>query len=614
MSIGDRHLQHAETMKTGLQQRLERWQPLPKLVSHIPESEVARRWLVSIAWRLGQTRWAANENEFAEGQYVHEDELRADVTQLAACLHEDVHEMLLKYEVQPWLDRIDVFGLHLARLDIRQDADVIREVTDEILRTGGLDPRPEALDEASYLKVIAANWEPKLQPDEAQLSQPARELANLIRWLSDTIWRFGAQGLGGFVISMTRHAADVMRTLWLWQQFGRPRTQLPIMPLFETVADLRQAADVMTQLWKIPAYHQHLQHWQQRQTIMLGYSDGTKDGGYLSASWALFHAQTTLQDAAARAGVALTFFHGRGGALGRGGGPAARSILSLPAKTFHGRLRLTEQGEVLAERYDDPQLAYRHLEQVIWASMLATVEPGDTVQHRWIEIMEGLAERSREVYRQLIDDPDFLEFFGRTTPIDAIEQLPIGSRPSRRSNSRGLKDLRAIPWVFSWTQCRWLVPAWYGMGRAINELRERSPQDAEVLVEMYQQWHYFQATVDNAALALVKADLPIGTLYGELAEPHQRHLVQQIRGEYEAARTAVNFVTGQPELLSSMAWLRDSIHVRNFYIDPLNVIQVELLRRLDAGEAAGDPEDVDSLSHLLRLSVNGIASGMRTTG
>jgi phosphoenolpyruvate carboxylase len=363
----------------------------------------------------------------------------------------------------------------------------------------------------------------------------------------------------------------------------------------------------------IPAYREHLRKQNDLQTIMLGYSDSTKDGGYLTACWSLYQAQQSLVKVAAQHGVKLTFFHGRGGSLGRGGGPTARSIMSLPPGSFRGSMRLTEQGEVLADRYDDPAIAHRHLEQVIWSSLLAAGNPAHPPSDEWLATMERISANSFMQYRELLEQPRFVEFFRCVTPISDIEQLPIGSRPSRRVPGGGLSDLRAIPWVFSWTQSRCLLPAWYGMGAAMKPLLDAPLQHA-VLKSMYREWPFFRAVVDNAELALAKSDMEIASHYAALAgdQPALKPIADMLAKEFELACNVVLKLTGRSELLDGTPWLKESIRVRNRFIDPLNLTQVELLRR--SRQAQLSNQQAEELRHLTRLTINGIAAGMRTSG
>jgi phosphoenolpyruvate carboxylase len=312
----------------------------------------------------------------------------------------------------------------------------------------------------------------------------------------------------------------------------------------------------------------------------------------------------------------VRFFHGRGGSLGRGGGPAARSILSLPPESLGPGLRMTEQGEVLADRYDDPLIAYRHLEQILCATVTAAVLSPAPPPESWMQTMEELARRAMAAYRSLVEDPGFLAYFELATPIRQIEALPIASRPAHRSGRRSLADLRAIPWVFAWTQNRCLLPAWFGLGSALASFAAENAAGGDLLRTMYRSWTFFAATLDNAALALAKTDLPVARAYAELVpETGARTRIQAaIEEEFARSRAAVLAVTGERELLDKVPWLQESIRLRNPNTDPLNFIQVEWIRRLRASEAAGDNDAAARAVTLLRLTIEGVAAGMRGTG
>jgi phosphoenolpyruvate carboxylase len=323
-----------------------------------------------------------------------------------------------------------------------------------------------------------------------------------------------------------------------------------------------------------------------------------------------------LQAVAEQHQVKLTFFHGRGGSLGRGGGPAARGILSLPPEALDGSLRLTEQGEVLAERYDDVQIAYRHLEQVTWATLVASSLPAPSIKPAWLSMIEELAQRSYRAYRELVEQPGFIQFFGDATPIEEIENLPIGSRPSRRRGERTLNDLRAIPWVFAWTQNRCMIPAWYGLGTALVEVKYRDRGSWKTVCEMYRAWPFMEATIDNAVLAVAKADMTIAHHYAELSEDNdvRQRCWSLIAAERDRTRQALLDIVGGHELLSTTPWFFSSIEVRNPYIDPLNLIQVEFLKRRRLIQTDASETEREQLRDMLRLTVQGIAAGMRTTG
>ena len=436
----------------------------------------------------------------------------------------------------------------------------------------------------------------------------------------------GPERLGGHVISMTHEPSDLLAVLWFWRwawkatpgDDSRPLVYLPIIPLFETIEDLRRGPEVLDALLKVPAYHEYLQTSPLReptQVVMVGYSDSTKDGGYLAACWGLFRVQSRLAEVACQQGLKLVIFHGRGGALGRGGGPAARAILSLPPNSVDCSLRMTEQGEVLAERYDDPQIARRHLEQVTWATMLVSAEPQPEVQPTWIEMLDRMSVSSFKFYRQLVEHPGFLAYFDLATPISEIERLPIGSRPSRRRERRSLSDLRAIPWTFAWTQSRQFLPAWYGLGTAL--LAEASDAGGwKLLQDLYGTWPLFQAVVDNAVLALAKADMGIAQRYAELTPPDSdaRAVWTLIEQEFQRTQSATLMITQEPVLLANTPWLQRSIQERNPSVDPLNLIQIELIRRMRAAIDQNDEETATRLSELARFTIQGVASGLRTTG
>ena len=349
---------------------------------------------------------------------------------------------------------------------------------------------------------------------------------------------------------------------------------------------------------------------------MIGYSDSTKDGGYLAACWALYKAQSVLSRVAQERGVRLVFFHGRGGSLGRGGGPAARSILALPPESLGGALRMTEQGEVLADRYDDPQIAGRHLEQVIWATLTASAQPLSRRGMSGARPCRRSRERRSARTGLSSNSRGFLTFFEQATPIVEIESLPIASRPAHRHGVRTLADLRAIPWVFAWTQNRCMIPAWYGIGTAFQRFAASRAGGWALLHEMYEGWPFFRATLDNAVLALAKSDLAIGRMYADLVEDQEvrERIWGLIAGEFERSRDAVLRTNGQTDLLSELPWLKQSIRVRNPNTDPLNLVQVQWLRRLRDAERRGDTARQAECRELLRLTIEGVAAGMRTTG
>jgi phosphoenolpyruvate carboxylase len=628
-----------ESLCSAIASAQSRWPETRELVELITPSEPHRRWLKILEFRLLQTLAASGPGVGTTSSksrgpvYRTERELEADVELLADAISAHRGERIVRRYLEDWLSQIRTFGLHFAALDVRQDSRVHAEVLTELFRRGGITENYTDLDETARqaalekaFEQLATSW--NSFGDPTSYTGITRETLTLYFVLARAYWSRGPAPLGGVIVSMTHQPSDLLAVLWFWcwawllehpqeaNDFSAAVPYLPIIPLFETVADLRNGADVLESLLVSPRYAGYLaKSPKPEQIVMVGYSDSTKDGGYLSAGWGLHRAQEKLVEVTQRNHVRLVVFHGRGGALGRGGGPAARAIRSLPAKSVGGALRMTEQGEVLAERYDDPQIAHRHLEQVTWATMLVTRDTAYEPPNLWRETMEKLTDRSYLHYRELVELPGFLAYFGQATPISEIEHLPIGSRPARRRERRALSDLRAIPWTFAWTQSRQLIPAWYGLGTAVYWFIQEGGGDWSTLSKMYDDWQLFRALIDNADLALAKADMSIARRYADLAMDQEAgELVwQAIAGEFQLSRAAVLMIMRQPELLGGIPWLQRSIAERNPYVDPLNLIQIELIRRLtklgDKAEIEGQP-----LREMLRQTIQGIAAGLRSTG
>jgi len=621
----------AAPASTRLQQKIDaaigKWPAVAPLVEKFAAHEAYRRWIRLIEWRLKQSRVTDLDSPTQPGDYLDGREFETDIELLCDCLHADHGGLAFENEVRRWHDLVRVFGLHLTRLDIRQDARRYQEIMSDVLAAAGIVADFAGLNEVERTKVLNESMGRKVSLPIEKLAPLTQDTLQLYRVLQQAMTRFGPNCIGGNVISLTRAASDILTVLWLWHWAQNEATtrsvhDLRIVPLFEKIGDLKRAPETMAAMLDQPSYAEHLAKQGNRQIVMVGYSDSTKDGGYLAACWGLYQAQSALHQTAEQRGVNLTFFHGRGGSLGRGGGPAARGILSLPSDSLDGTLRLTEQGEVLAERYDDVQIAYRHLEQVTWATLTASTVRRTEAKQEWIDLMDSLSTRSLAAYRDLVDQPGFMQYFTQTTPIDEIENLPIGSRPSRRRGERSLDDLRAIPWVFSWTQNRCMIPAWYGLGTALAEVKYADRKAWQTVCEMYRQWPFFQATIDNASLALAKADMYVAQNYAELAESEEvrKQIWLRIASERDRSRQVILDVVGVQELLATTPWFQSSIDVRNPYIDPLNLIQIEFMRRRRAqpttenAATAGTAIDADPLRDLLRLTVQGIAAGMRTTG
>jgi phosphoenolpyruvate carboxylase len=388
---------------------------------------------------------------------------------------------------------------------------------------------------------------------------------------------------------------------------------IPIAPLFESLSSLSGAEGIMRQLLDSPSYRRALSSWNDEQEVMIGYSDSNKEIGYLASTWALFEAQTRLTELFASRGIHGTFFHGRGGSIGRGGGPTNAAILAQPQGTIQGRIKLTEQGEVVSARYSLPEIAHREFELVVGAVLVASFgglggSPPSSID-QYHDVMRQLADGSREAYRSLVyGDPEFVAFFQQATPIREIAELKLGSRPARRTASERIEDLRAIPWVFSWTQARMVLPGWYGLGTALEKARETF--GLEVLRCMVREWPFFATTIGNAEMALSKADMAIAERYVALVEPDtlRNRIWADIRAEFARTEAIILEITEQQYLLENDPVLARSIERRNPYVDPLSFLQLELIQRLRG------TDEQDSLIRPVLLTINGIAGALKNTG
>lgn len=605
LSISDKHHPVGSKVRSIIDEALKKWPELSDSVNEISVHETYRRALRVIRHRLlaaAKTDPIDGANDLA---YRDAASLSADLQTIADSFRENGHDELADGALQGWQDRVAVFGLHFARLDIREDSRQLHSAIAEVL--GKIDPDTDynALDEQARQQLLssAVTGDPttiKL----AELTEPTRNTVELFVLLEQAAEHLGTDALGALIISMTHDPSDVLAMGWLGRfaaklrGYEQPQAMLPIAPLFETIDDLANADKTLDDLLSSEPYMAHVKATGGRQMCMVGYSDSCKDGGYLASNFGLFDAQTRLAETAKQHGIGLVLFHGRGGALGRGGGPAARGVLSLPPEAVGYKVRITEQGEVLSERYDDPEVAFRHVEQVAWATLLVSAEQTDAIDPAWADTLGQASEASTACYRTLRDDPAFLAYFDKATPINTIETLPIGSRPSRRRGARELKDLRAIPYTFAWTQNRHLLTGWYGLGTGLSGI------DLETRRAMYAGWPMFRGMIHNAELALAKCDMQIAKHYAELVDDGESmRLFETICAEYDRTRELVLETAQRDDLLSGIGWLQRSVRVRNPYVDPLNLIQVELIRR-----------GVDPQGDLLRQSVQAIAAGLRNTG
>jgi phosphoenolpyruvate carboxylase len=504
------------------------------------------------------------------------------------------------------------FGLHTARLDLREDSGQVMYALVETMRGLGLHPSVTEAGQGIDTRLLIDLLEkpaPKLSATPGITGETAETWA-LFHLVARVKAIYGPDLLGPFIVSMTRSPADILGVLLLAQWSGCA-AGMGIVPLFETLDDLEAAPGVLEELFSLPVYQQHLASCGNEQMVMIGYSDSNKDGGYLAANWSLYQAQENIAKVCQRAGVRLTLFHGRGGTVARGGGPANRAILAQPPGTIGGRFRVTEQGETIAGRYSNPILARRHLEQIISATLLSSFPEEAYLPDAWRQMMNQISQAARDAYRSLVyETPGFMDFWYAATPIEEITRLYIGSRPPARGGGSGIRKIRAIPWVFSWMQSRFNLPGWYGLGYALTE----SGSFGE-LREMYQRWPFFRTLLDNAEMSLLKADLDIAGIYAELVpdESLRAAIFERIREEYRLSMQAILKISGHAELMDSDPVIQRSVRLRNPYVDPLNYIQVEMLRRLRQLEDAEGAE-AQAYRDVIVLTINGIAAGLRNTG
>ncbi|NDJ33469.1 MAG: phosphoenolpyruvate carboxylase, partial [Chloroflexi bacterium] len=514
------------------------------------------------------------------------------------------------------IDKVTLFGLHLLPLEVRADARQIEAALAEIFARYGITDAYAALPEDEKQSVLLAELASQrpLFPAQPDFSDETNALIAIWQMIAEAHARYGPAVIDSTIASMSQHASDVLALLLLAQEVGI-ESHVDIVPLFETIDDLRRAPEVMRRVFSLAPYRAYLDLHGSCQQIMIGYSDSGKDGGSLASRWGLYAAQQTLAEACAEEGVLLELFHGRGGSIGRGGGPTNRAILAQPAAAVRGRIRITEQGEVIAYRYANPHIARRHLNQVIHAAMLATARPADTTERpEWRSALDQMAEAARLAYRDLVYETEgFIDYWMQATPLDELARMPIGSRPAKR-RAGGFAAIRAIPWVFSWTQSRAILPSWYGFGSGVAAYTDHDPDALVLLRTMYAQWPFFRAMIDDVQLDLAKADMAIAAMYaGLVGDAALRSAIfERIRAEHAISVAWVSRIIGQAELLDRSPVIKRSIERRNPYVDPLNYVQVELLRRLRV--CAPDDPQREALTGAVLAAVNGIAAGMKTTG
>lgn len=592
-------------------------QPLPSHVAFLASRYQDEPFRLALSLLASDLQFASQEAMTAQLLTDQPHQARAQLEALVTpvrIISQHLPEKIKINTIDPLEKQLNIFGLHAARLDIREDAARINAVVGEILRALGLTPDfAESCDE-DRIKLLTEllDHPPANLADRPGVTAESAETWSVFKLIRRAQEVYGEDLFGAFVISMAKCPADVLSVLLLSKWVGC--ADLRIAPLYETVNDLRNAPAVLRELFEHDAYRQHLKANDDHQMVMIGYSDSNKDAGYLSANWNLYQAQHEIAKVCREYGIKLTLFHGRGGTVARGGGPANRAILAQPPGTINGRFRLTEQGETIASRYSNPDLAFQHLEQVVSAIISASLPEEEDVHlpPAWQQALDRMSEAAQQVYQGLVyQTPGFMDFWQQVTPIGEITQLRIGSRPAaRQPGMRQVTKIRAIPWVFSWMQSRFNLPGWFGLGSGLE-----AASSLAVLKDMYASWPFFRAILDNAEMSLQKADLEIARLYLTLADDQNAaadfyHVIQT---EYERTKESILAINGNANLLGSEPDLQHSIQLRNPYIDPLNFLQVETLHRLRALDDSTSPQ-AEELQNIIVLTINGIASGLRNTG
>ena len=520
---------------------------------------------------------------------------------------------------------VETFGFHLQALDMRQNSETHEEVVAELLSWAGVHPDYRSLDEDERVRVLSQELttrRPLIGP-HAELSELATKELGIVKAAKEAIDHLGPDTIQNYIISMCQSVSDMLEAALLLKEAGifdpgadgsSPTSTVGVVPLFETIEDLQHGAATLLATLDVPIYRALVAGRGMNQEVMLGYSDSNKDGGYLAANWALYRAELDLLEASRKTGIRLRLFHGRGGTVGRGGGPSYDAILAQPPGVVQGSLRLTEQGEIIAAKYAEPSLARRNLESLVAGTLESTLLDveglGDGAEAAY-EVLDDLAAKARAAYGRLVhEEPGFVEYFRTSTPVAEVGELNIGSRPASRKPTNSVYDLRAIPWVMSWSQCRVMLPGWYGTGSAFEEWVDGDDAKLEVLTDLYRKWPFFQTVLSNLAQVMAKSDLGIAARYAELVPDAElrAHIFGMI--EVEHARTVQMYlkITGHSRLLEDNPSLERSVHNRFPYLEPLNQMQVEMLRRYRSGD-----ED-ERVKRGILLTMNGLATALRNSG
>ncbi|VMB57464.1 phosphoenolpyruvate carboxylase [Streptococcus pneumoniae] len=583
------------------------------------EKELYRRALFDIQSKIQATKTYLIEDEEVGTRYETANDFYKDLIAIRDSLLENKGESLISGDFVELLQAVEIFGFYLASIDMRQDSSVYEACVAELLKSAGIHSRYSELSEEEKCDLLLKELEedPRiLSATHAEKSELlAKELAifKTARVLKD---KLGDDVIRQTIISHATSLSDMLELAILLKEVGlvdTERARVQIVPLFETIEDLDHSEETMRKYLSLSLAKKWIDSRNNYQEIMLGYSDSNKDGGYLSSCWTLYKAQQQLTAIGDEFGVKVTFFHGRGGTVGRGGGPTYEAITSQPLKSIKDRIRLTEQGEVIGNKYGNKDAAYYNLEMLVSAAInrMITQKKSDTnTPNRYEAIMDQVVDRSYDVYRDLVfGNEHFYDYFFESSPIKAISSFNIGSRPAARKTITEIGGLRAIPWVFSWSQSRVMFPGWYGVGSSFKEFINKNPENIAILRDMYQNWPFFQSLLSNVDMVLSKSNMNIAFEYAKLCEDEQvKAIYEIILNEWQVAKNVILAIEGHDELLADNPYLKASLDYRMPYFNILNYIQLELIKRQRRGELSSDQE------RLIHITINGIATGLRNSG
>ena len=551
--------------------------------------------------------------------YASAQEFKEDLEKIKDSLLENKSEYLISGEFAELLEAIDVFGFYLATIDMRQDSSVHEACVAELLKSAGINDHYSDLSEDEKCQVLLKELleDPRIlsatHAEKSELLEKELAIFQTARELKD---RLGEEVIRQNIISHATSVSDMLELAVMLKEVGLVDTEkarVQIVPLFETIEDLDHSEETMRSYLSLPIAKRWIASKNNYQEIMLGYSDSNKDGGYLSSCWTLFKAQQQLTAIGDEFGVKITFFHGRGGTVGRGGGPTYEAITSQPLKSINDRIRLTEQGEVIGNKYGNKDAAYYNLEMLVSATinrMIAEQKSPFSMFDRFGEVMDKVVNRSYDIYRDLVfGNEHFYDYFFESSPIKAISSFNIGSRPAARKTITEIGGLRAIPWVFSWSQSRVMFPGWYGVGSSFKEFIDEDPENIETLRYMYKNWPFFQSLLSNVDMVLSKANMDIAFEYAQLCEEEEvRNIYQIILHEWQLTKNIILMIEEQDELLAENPYLKESLDYRMPYFNVLNYIQLELIRRQRTGQLSADQDK------LIHITINGVATGLRNSG